>query len=46
LALVLEGPGRGQVRVRARAVLCSGRGPRERCGPATLDSSVELVAAR
>jgi hypothetical protein len=46
LALVLEGPGRGQVRVRARAVLCAGQGPRERCAPATRDSSVELVAAR
>jgi hypothetical protein len=46
LALVLDGPGRGLVRVRARAVLCTGSGPRERCLPETRDSEVELVAGR
>jgi hypothetical protein len=46
LALVLEGPGRGVVRVRARAVLCRADAGRERCFPATRDTEVELIAER
>lgn len=46
LALVLEGPGRGVVRVRARTVLCQAHGGRERCAPATRDAQLELVAER
>jgi hypothetical protein len=46
LALVLEGPGRGVVRVRGRAVLCQADGGRERCLPATRDAQIELVVER
>lgn len=45
LALVLEGPGRGALRVRARTVLCRKAGAKERCGPVTRDVQAELVAA-
>lgn len=43
LALVLEGPGRGLLRVRARAVLCEASGA-ARCSPATRDVQLDLVA--
>lgn len=46
LALVLEAPGRGQLRVRARTVLCRKAGAKERCGPVTRDVEAELVAAK
>ncbi len=46
LALVLEAPGRGAVRVRARAVLCEQAGSKERCGPVTRDVEAELVATK
>jgi hypothetical protein len=46
LALVLEAPGRGAVRVRARTVLCSKTGAKERCGPVTRDVQAELVARK
>lgn len=46
LALVLEAPGRGVVRVRARAVLCERAGSKERCGPVTRDVEAELVATQ
>jgi hypothetical protein len=46
LALVLEAPGRGTLRVRARTVLCAKTGAKERCGPVTRDVQAELVARK
>jgi len=46
LALVLEGPGRGTLRVRARTVLCRKAGEKERCEPLTFDVEAELVAEK
>jgi hypothetical protein len=46
LALVLDGPGRGLLRVRGRAVLCSRSGSPERCSPASHDAELQLVAVR
>ena len=46
LALVLEAPGRGSLRVRARTVLCEKAGTKERCSPVTRDVEAELVAAK
>lgn len=46
LALVLDGPGQGLLRVRGRAVLCSRGGARERCSPVTHDAELQLVAVR
>jgi hypothetical protein len=46
LALVLEAPGRGALRVRARTVLCRKAGAKERCAPSTRDVEAELVATK
>jgi hypothetical protein len=46
LALVLDGPGSGLLRVRGRAVLCSRGGSRERCSPASHDAELQIVAVR
>jgi hypothetical protein len=42
LALVAARSGVGQVTVRARAVVCSGEGERERCHPESHEVSAEL----
>jgi hypothetical protein len=46
LALVLDGPGSGLLRVRGRAVLCSRGSAHERCSPASQDAELNLVAVR
>jgi hypothetical protein len=46
LALVMDAPGRGVIRVRARAVLCSPAAGRERCVPATRDTELDISASR
>lgn len=42
LGFVAEKSGVGQVRVKARAVVCSGSGDQERCHPESHDVSAEL----
>jgi hypothetical protein len=42
LAFVASQPGVGRVSVRARAVVCRGRGEQERCRPETQDVQAEL----
>jgi hypothetical protein len=42
LALVASGPGQGELKVKARAVLCSGAGAAERCHPETREVSAEV----
>jgi hypothetical protein len=42
LALVANGPGVGELKVKARAVLCEGAGASERCRPQTRDVSAEV----
>lgn len=42
LALVASGPGKGALKVKARAVLCEGTGAKERCRPETRDVSAEV----
>ena len=42
LALVASGPGKGPLKVKARAVLCEGTGAAERCRPETREVTAEV----